>query len=324
MTNAEYNLLYIEARKNTAKLSIKAQIGVKLAYQKATHNVAKVLNDAIERNLSIITIQSNYQLINELQIASTNLAKEIENITTDAVEKSSAIYTTPSEKYLLSAFSDASVSTVDKNFVKDTFSKINNNAVRNMVARTYSDGYTFSNRVWNLKGNYEKTIKDIISAGMAQGRDPVKIIKDIQIYVKDGKIALSERWGALERGTREWYGRIDGNIDWRAQRLVRSEIQATVQSVSVLSGEANPASTGEYDWILGPGLVHCSKCEDLAYYTYTAENIPPYPHSNCGCQVRPKLRDHDQFMDDLVAWNQGIVTEGNRYIEDWYQLHRVA
>jgi hypothetical protein len=323
MTKAEYAELYRKARQETAQLSLKAQIEIKLAYSRAAAEVNVKLLDAQERGLSIITINANSQLLNEIQMASTTLTNDIEKITMKVVEDSAEIATKADREYLLSVIADID-SSLNANTINQVYLRLNTKAVENMVSRVYSDGYTLSSRVWNLKGEFEDTIKNIIASGIAQGRDPVKIIKDIQIYVADGKLALSGRWGNLESGTAEWSDRIHQKIDWRAQRLVRSELQATLQSISIQAGEANPGTTGNYTWVLGPGMAHCAECMGYASQIFTKDTIPEYPHPNCGCQIRPVLRDLKDFVNDLKDWGNGTVTDQNRYIDDWAQNYANA
>jgi hypothetical protein len=192
-----------------------------------------------------------------------------------------------------------------------------------MTTRLWSDGYTFSERIWGtgdigLKGDWLERMKMTVAAGIAQGRDPVKIAKDIQVYTADGKIALSQRWGGLARGTAEFAKRIPGRLDWRAQRLVRSELGASLQNASVMAGEANPGADGLYDWVLSIGRRHWDcECESLAEGgPYTAETIPTYPHSNCGCWTRPHLREMTGFLADLKSWAHGGSVD---YLDEWYQ-----
>lgn len=323
MTKTEYQALYKKARQETAKLSLKAQVRTNLAYRRAASDVAQRLLDAQERGLSLITIEAQARLLNEIQMASTTLANDIQSITTELVSDATKINTQADRDYMLGLVIGPE-GPINVEIIKNVYSKLNTKAIQNMVSRVYSDGYTFSSRVWNLKGDFENTIKEILTSGIAQGRDPVKLIKDLQVYVADGKTALAERWGGLERGTDEWKKRIHEKIDYRAQRLVRSELHATMQDVSIEAGEANLATTGDYEWILGPGLAHCSDCIDYSLQTFTKETIPSYPHPNCGCQIRPVLRDRKKFVDDLKRWKNGTVDEENRYVDDWVQKYTNA
>ena len=313
MTKSEYERLFVEARKSAANLSLKAQIHVKLAYKRAAATLAKELKANIDKGYSSITINQQTALLSAI---SNILGDDIQDITTGLVESTSKIYTNIDKAFLLEAMPGFSTEAIEGIFVK-----INNQAVQNMVTRIYSDGYNFSRRIWKTREGFENRIKDIITSGLAQGRDPVKLIKDIEIYVDGGRAALAKRWGDLEAGDTNWKKRIRGDIDSSAQRLVRSEIMATMQSISIQSGEANPAATGEYTWVLGPGLAHCADCIDYSAQIFTKDTIPDYPHPNCGCQIRPVLRDHDVFVNDLENFVNGNITEENKYLEIWTQQY---
>jgi len=319
VTKAEYAELYAKARQETVKMSLKAQAKVKRAYIQAAAQAAEKLRDALDRNLSEITVQHWQSIMNELQKASGELNQTITDITTSLVEDSTKVYTKIDAGYLTYAVQSGAITSITEDGILAMASNINRNAVRNMVSRVYSDGYTFSSRVWGLKSDWEKAIKEILTSGIASGRDPVKLVKDIQVYTADGAVALAERWGKLERGSAEWKKRLPKNIDWRAVRLVRSEFQATMQAVSTLAGQTNPGSTGKYTWVLGPGLVHCEHCIEFSTQQFTKDTLPSYPHPNCGCQVRPILQDMTAFVDDLKDWESGKVNDATRRIDTWYQ-----
>jgi hypothetical protein len=195
---------------------------------------------------------------------------------------------------------------------------VNRKLVESLVTRLWSDGYTFSERCWNLRADWLERIRMTVAAGIAQGRDPVKIAKDIQAYTADGKVALIQRWGKLERGAAEFAKRIPGRVDWRASRLVRSELHASLQDAGIAAGEINPGATGEYDWVLSPGRESWPcECENLAAGgPYKADQVPTYPHPHCGCSVRPRLRDRKEFVADLRR--KFIHGESVPYLDEWY------
>jgi hypothetical protein len=63
-------------------------------------------------------------------------------------------------------------------------------------------------------------------------------------------------------------------------------------------------------------------CEELATGgPYTKDTIPPYPHPNCDCMVRPRLKDHKEFMRDLKDYVKGVPSEGANEISLWAQEH---
>ena len=61
---------------------------------------------------------------------------------------------------------------------------------------------------------------------MPRGVIPVKIAKDLEVYVAEGKASLMKRYGNLEAGTKEFAKRIPRNVDYQgnadcAKRAVR-------------------------------------------------------------------------------------------------------
>jgi hypothetical protein len=196
---------------------------------------------------------------------------------------------------------------------------IQSRVVASLATRLWADGKTFSERVWGGAGVREdwfERLRMTVAGGIAQGRDPAKIAKDIQIYTTDGKVALLRRWGALERGTAAFASRLPGQIDWRAVRLIRSEFNASMQDSEGQAAAANPGCTGDVEWVLQEGRQHWGcECEDLAAGgPYPAEEPPTYPHPHCACWLRPVMRDHGDFIDDLKRWIKGEPVD---YLDKW-------
>jgi hypothetical protein len=66
-------------------------------------------------------------------------------------------------------------------------------------------------------------------------------------------------------------------------------------------------------------------CEELAGAgPYTKETIPPYPHPNCDCMVRPRLKDGKEFMQQLLDYVHERDTPGARKIEEWADTYELG
>ena len=184
----------------------------------------------------------------------------------------------------------------------------------NTFNRIYADGYTYSQRIWNVGIEYQNDIKRLISTDLALNRDLVETAKDLQAYVK-GKPQLAKRWGDLIEGNKALFRRLR-NVDYRALRLVRSELYASLQSVSALSGAVNPGCSGWYDWIRQSTIDWGCNCPDNAAGSpYMLNDLPGYDHPNCYCIIRPRLRNRKGFVNDLTNWSNGASVD---YIDDWY------
>ena len=317
MTNADYYRAYKLARSKSAVISLKAQVEIRSLYLKASKQTAEKLRDALNPGKRELTESEWNALRYELTEPGKTITDGVTNIAMGAVGAGAGLYILINADYLKDAMPN------DIAITKEGIDKLakvqTRKAAESISTRTYGTGKAFSTRVWDAKADYENTIRKIVEGGIRIGRDPAKIAKDIQAYTADGRIGIAKRWASLERGDAAWMQRLPKNIDWRAVRLVRSELQATIQDAGKLAGQTNPGATGEYEWLLGPGLNHCSTCIEYSTMTFTKDTLPDYPHGNCGCVPQAKLRDRGTFVNDLKEWTQGDASEKTRYISDWYQ-----
>ena len=318
---ADYATRYATARAMAARMDIAARRQLVEVYQKAAEEAAAVVQDALDRGLSELTVGRWQVITSKLAQAADEVARGTEATTRTVITRTASLFPEIDADYIWTA---AKLARATKRITEDGLGRlvasVSSEVVSSLSSRLWSDGYTFSQRIWGgdgVRGDWLESIKMTVASGIAQGRDPVKIARDIQVYTADGKVALLNRWGNLERGTAEFAKRIPKSIDYRAARLVRSELGASLQDAAVLSGEANPANDGLYDWVLQAGRQHWGcECEDLAAGgPYTEDNIPTYPHPQCGCSVRPRLRDSKEFLSDLTSWAQGGDVD---YIDSWY------
>ncbi len=326
---ADYARRYATARREAARMGTAARKQLVEVYLKAAQEAAAVVSSSLERGLSSLTIERWRVLAAKLIDAADAVAQGTETVARALVTQAAPLFPEVDAEFLYQASRFAGASKITEAGLGRLVAGMNSRVVASLSTRLWSDGYTFSERIWmsglddagaplGIRGDWLERIKMTVAAGIAQGRDPVKIAKDIQVYTADGKIALGKRWGSLERGTSEFAKRIPGRLDWRAQRLVRSELGASLQDAAGMAGQANPASDGLYDWVLSLGRQHWEcECESLAAGSpYKYEEIPTYPHSNCSCSVRPHLMDMGDFLGDLKTWAHGGSVD---YLDSWYE-----
>lgn len=315
MTSAEYERLYKQSQNVFGNITVDTIKKLKKVYEKSASEVASAVRAAELTGKSQITIQS-------LTIIENQLAKGANDI--------QLFLTTSTPEALTDAYDY--IFKIDYNYIKDAYSKvdgilpvslaeiasvqrvINNSLITSMVNRVWQDGYSFSDRVVAAGESYQNIIKEILSGGLAQGRDPVKIAKDITEYVKNGKGAIAGRWGDLLPGTRQYYNRIPRNVDWKALRIIRSELYSSLQQAGVEQGRLNPATTGWYDWILEPNERPIGDpCPDIALNSpYLETEIPVYPHSNCfvgGTKVL--VPDGEKEIQEVKIGDNIIDCDGN-------------
>lgn len=278
MTNAEFHRQYQMARSKTSVISLKTMTEVKSIYIEASKIAAERIRDAELRNLSSLTDAYWNGVKADLRQGIIDMNGKIVEATNSAIGSCADIYTDITKAFLLA---NAKNEFVTESGINSLALSMNRGITESIARRVFNDGYTFSQRVWANGEYFQEVIKEIVARGVSIGRDPAKIAQDIQQYTVDGNIALAKRWANLSAYTPEWTKRLPKSIDWRAVRLVRSEIQMSIQQAGIDAGDNNVASTGEYKWLLGPGLAHCDTCLDYSMRTFTKETIPDYPHSNC-------------------------------------------
>lgn len=338
MTKAEYSTLYRKARQNTGIITAQTLKKIKSVYGQAGKLAADSVQSAIMSGKSELTIGSWQNLIKQLKKGSEMICTAIEESTPEAVSRAYKQYYSIESKYILDAVRDSGADElITPKGIAAFGTRIDEKVIRALVTRQDQKGYTFSEKIWNLfdkdglpigvNGDYQHRIKNLIQCGLAQGRDVTEIGEDIMIYVSKGKEAVFKpgRYGELLPGTGGYRARIPEAVDWRALRLVRSELYASLQTAAVENGKMNPGCSGEFDWILTLGTKHDCICPELAKSgPYTSDKIPDYPHPNCECVVQPKLRNRESFVDDLARWVNNPESSGTDYISSWHKEYKKA
>jgi len=317
MTQSQYNALYLQAKKELANLTATTLKKIRAVYISESKKVADEILKAKTKGLSNLTTDSLQNIYNQLQDSAKKISEKLEDLLYSGVDKSAGNIAGIDEKYLLDliGLTDGKLTKIS---IENMFLAVNDNAIKSMVARIYQDGYTFSERVWNVGKDYQNQLKDIISGGIASGRDVIDIAADLNSYVKDSKQKLITRWGDFTEDSPGWLKRIRKDVYYPSLRLVRTELYSSLRDSTELSGAMNPACEGLYDWIRTNQTDWRCKCpEHEAGSPYTRETLPNPEdvHTNCLCRIQPRLRDRQQFSDDMVAWANG---EDVDYIDDWY------
>lgn len=329
-TASEYSRRYKAARAEAARMGTASRSKLAEVYVEASAQAARVVVDTLERGLSKLTADRWAVVEAKLKGAADSLAQGTETVAHALVGQAAPLFPEVDAQFLYQAMRYTGAKGITKEGLGRVVAGVSSRVVESMTTRLWSDGYTFSDRIWktglieegglkgqpiSVRGDWMERLRMTVAAGIAQGRDPVKIAKDIQVYTTDGKIALGKRWGSLERGTAEFAKRIPGRLDWRAQRLVRSVLGDAIREASALSGDANPACDGLFDWVLSMGRQHSDICDEWAAGgPYKSEDLPE-GHPNDMCHVQPHLREMGTFLGDLKRWAKG---EGVDYLDEWY------
>ena len=321
MTSAEYHRLSVRARNTLSSLTRDVMRRVRAVYQEAAREVAeKVAVASLAETLagqSRLTTQSLASIELQLKEAVRVIADAIETEGTAGITRSVERIGTINDRFMSEAFNRAGSTQIDRAVIGEIVSGVNEQVVQSVVNRVWQDGYTFSHRCWIAGQRFQDDIKNVLASGLAQGRDVLKIAKDIQIYTADGKVRLMQRYGTLQRGTREFAKRIPKAVDYRALRLVRTELYASLRDASVEQGKINPAATGLWDWVRQGSVDWGCDCPDFASGgPYTLDALPSTPHANCLCGTVPRLQPTAEFNDRLREWADGGADPG---LDQWYR-----
>jgi hypothetical protein len=345
MTQADYQKLYRAARNSFANVSESTLKGLRTILQESTQAVSAVVASATKAGLSDLTTGSWAQINSQLVESAARWASSVEDAVPRTITKGYSSIAKIDTKHLFDMVDQiGGTELITRVGVENLIVSINDDILQSFANRVYKDGYNFQARIWNdllphtLKegatvlrpggvfGDYQYRIKNLIGSGLAQQRDVIDISKDIELYVRksllDSGVDTKElifkpgRYGQLKPGTSEFIKRVASRPDWRAIRLVRSELYASMQDAVTQNAGLNPAMSRKVNWVLTPGAQHECICPDLAADSpYLINNVPGYPHSNCLCTIIPILRDGNQFREDLKRFVKGGKVD---YLDEWY------
>lgn len=313
MTRSEYVALYQASRDKWPGMTASVMMGIKKAYVTATKQVTDAIARAELRGLSEITTASLIDIQLQLQKATWAINEAINEGAIEVSEVGLKSQVKADTGFLLSAVGTADAGAkVTVSGVAKMVTRLNERMVIDLVSRMGSKGYALKTAM-----GYESTIKDLISAGLAQGLDPAQIAKQVTRYVSLGKEGLKEGvWGELKPGARDYYQRLPKEIDWRALRIVRTELTASMHSTAIQQARLNPGASGLVDWVRTNDIDWGCNCpSNAAGSPYKLNEVPSVDHPNDMCYLRPHTRNFDSFVDDLAKWAGG---ESVDYLDTWY------
>jgi hypothetical protein len=317
VTVAEYARAYRKARIDLALETRRFMTRLRSTYAEAAREAARQVAGAELAGAAEITTASWARISAALEEGSHAVQRRLEGMLPGAAADAARGVTLIDEEFVIQAARGAGATRVTPVVVRNVFLGVSESVVKTMVSRIYADGYSFSERIWRAGAAYQDAMKQVVTSGIAVGRDAVDVAADLTAYVRDGRAGLMQRWGKLVRGNADFARRIRKDVDYNALRLVRSELYSSLQEAGRLDGLANPACEGLFDWKRYTNTDFGCECQDLADGgPYTAEDLPGYPHPSCSCLVTPRLMDLREFVRDLRDFERG---GGKEYLEDWYR-----
>ncbi len=152
------------------------------------------------------------------------------------------------------------------------------------VAKKNLQGLTVSERIWDLTSRTESDLKRLIANGIAAGRSPYEIAKQIEKYVSPDVGAADEL--GIQTGPGVYRSPYRN-----AMRLARTETSRAYTQASAQFYQNKPW-VSEVDVTLSPNHEVEDECDDLAdggpYSTDEAEGLLPV-HPHCMCSLTPRI-----------------------------------
>lgn len=203
------------------------------------------------------------------------------------------------------------------------FASVNQWATLAQWSRT-ANGLTLSERIWSTAATFRQDLKALIDMSVASGLGAKDTAVLIDKLAREGGCQLKRTVLADYPNAAERFGKYyDGQLNWEALRLARTEIQVSANEAAVIAGRLTPGYVGSR-WMLSDAHPETDICDDYAEADdyglgpggYAAGHEMVYAHPNCLCYNVPIMMDREQFVDNLVRWQRG---ESWPDMDDWYQ-----
>lgn len=332
MTNGDYSSEYAKLRVQLSQITLDQKKQLLKVYEAAAKEAGDILKSGLPKGVKKFTVDQ-WNLIEQQLKQSANVIANatdagIKQSLFDGYELSASI----EKQYLNEAFKSAGA-TLGAKSLTALYSGINTSLITAVSLRVF-DGKAYSSAVWGdlypngtpigVFGDWLSRVKNITAAGLSNGRDPITIAKDLEKYVKGGVKTIG-RWGTLKPGTKAYIRRLGvGGVDYRALRLVKTELYSGLHDAAQLNGDANPACIG-YDWVTQAGRNDWPcECLDLAAGSpYKKGEVPGYPHCDCSCAIREHLMSREEFDAQIKDYINGNNTDGAKSITDWSNKYGV-
>lgn len=250
-------------------------------------------NKAINRQLSALTKQMDYQLLNSVEKS----WEQGKNSVSSSLQSISP--TDKAEKEMFEKIRKAA-----KQSSRDNAAKAFYNEKRG--------GFSLSERVWNLAGNAKKEIEIILQNGIKEGKSADEIQKSLQGYLNEPD-KLFRRVKNKQTGNLEWSKAAQkyhpGQGVYRSayknlMRLARTEIKAANCEAVWQSMQTNPLITG-YRVVLSNNHTTLSNGKKIPLKDICDDLQGAYPksfkfrgwHPQCRCEMIPIMATSEERKD---------------------------
>lgn len=171
--------------------------------------------------------------------------------------------------------------------------------VSKTVINRKMSGKNTNQRFKSIYASAQKTVKNIISVGIKEGKDALQIAKDIQYYIKPTakgkKVSPYQFYKEMTGKTTVPKSLRSGSVEYNALRITRTEIATTMRNNVVEMYEDFSGLVG-YQWVLSASHPRPDICDLYATHneglgTGIWRDPPGTPHPNCMCKLQPIIRE---------------------------------
>lgn len=199
---------------------------------------------------------------------------------------------------------------------------------KSLIYRKFpSDGLTIGQRVKTIQGESVKTMRDILTVGIGQGKSAQQIASDLDNFIKP---STDKSWV----GPFDWFrdrfgykvkrvpaGKPAGSLYFNSLRIARTEINHTYRQSTLKFHDKEPWVKG-YNWELSPAHPRHDICDDWASGgPYKKDEIEGLGHPNCMCYISVDLVKASELGLDEVGGgeekegDEGLTIDGKRFSE---------
>ena len=165
----------------------------------------------------------------------------------------------------------------------------NNEALNAFIARKDSNGFTISQKIWDISKDYKAGLEAAVSSGIEKGMSAVTLSKRISKYLKD--------YPKLRGDYRDKFGSVVNikDCEYRSARLARTEINMAYRA-------AEHERWQQMDFVVGFEIKRsgrgydCPMCEALAGKYPKGFKFVSW-HPNCRCYMISILKTEEEFWD---------------------------
>lgn len=193
--------------------------------------------------------------------------------------------------------------------IEEMFTAINKRALIALATRTKAYGLKVSDRVWRISQDVRRQLTQAIEDGIAAGRDPRKVARDIQALLNPG--VRTE----LRKETRKRLA-APKDVCMEAMRLAVTEMQHAAHEATIMSYYHMPTCEG-FIWKLSNNHPIRDICDEYANKFFDKDMVPSKPHPWCRCYLVPKMKPPAYVREELRAWIANPLSKPD--YEKWYQ-----